>query len=112
MANFLQNIFENLHRSADRVVLREVHDDQFVSKSGAELLRLVEIALRGTDRRAREAFILQAVEGFTDDEIAAITDRKADDVRISVQAACEHLRKSPLFAAPSKQNLIARSNTA
>jgi len=80
--------------------------------SSDEMLRLVEIALRGTDRSAREAFILQAIEGFTDDEIAVITDRKADDVRVSVQAACEHLRKSPLFAAPSKQNLIARSNTA
>jgi DNA-directed RNA polymerase specialized sigma24 family protein/ribosome-associated translation inhibitor RaiA len=80
--------------------------------SSDEMLRLVEIALRGTDRRAREAFILQAVEGFTDDEIAAITDRKADEVRVSVQAACEHLRKSPLFAAPSKQNLSARANTA
>jgi long-chain acyl-CoA synthetase len=44
MANFLQNIFENLQRSADRVVLREVRGDQFVSKSGAELLRLVETA--------------------------------------------------------------------
>ena len=44
MANFLQNIFEHLQRSPDRVVLREVHGDQFVSKSGAELLRLVEIA--------------------------------------------------------------------
>src|SRR4029077_350265 len=31
-----------LQRSADRVVLREVHGDQFVSKSGAELLRLIE----------------------------------------------------------------------
>jgi long-chain acyl-CoA synthetase len=44
MANFLQNIFENLQRSADRVVLREVRGDRFVSKSGAELLRLVETA--------------------------------------------------------------------
>ena len=44
MANFLRNIFENLQRSADRVVLREVHGGQFVSKSGAELLRMVEIA--------------------------------------------------------------------
>jgi long-chain acyl-CoA synthetase len=44
MANFLRNIFENLQRSADRVVLREVHGGQFVSKSGAELLRLVELA--------------------------------------------------------------------
>ena len=44
MANFLQNIFDNLQRSADRVVLREVHGDQFDSKSGAELLRLIEAA--------------------------------------------------------------------
>jgi long-chain acyl-CoA synthetase len=44
MANFLQNIFENLQRSADRVVLREVHGGQFVSNSGAELLRLIETA--------------------------------------------------------------------
>ena len=80
--------------------------------SSDEMLRLVEIALRGTDRRAREAFILQAIEGFTDEEIAVITDRKADDVRASVKAACEHLRKSPMFAAPSKQTPIARSNTA
>jgi len=80
--------------------------------SSDEMLRLVEIALRGTDRSAREAFILQAIEGFTDDEIAVITDRKADDVRASVKAACDHLRKSAMFAAPSKQTPIARSNTA
>ena len=80
--------------------------------SSDEMLRLVEIALRGTDRSAREAFILQAIEGFTDEEIAAITDRKPDEVRASVKAACEHLRKSPLFATPSKQSLTARSNTA
>jgi len=44
MANFLQNIFENLQRSADRVVLREVRGDQFVSLTGAELLARVESA--------------------------------------------------------------------
>lgn len=80
--------------------------------SSDEMLRLVEVALRGTDRSAREAFILFAVEGFTPDEIAAITDRKADDVRASVTVAQEHLRKSAMFAAPSRQKPIARSNTA
>jgi len=29
-----------------------------------------------------------------------------------VSLASEHLRKSPLFAAPSKQPLVARSSTA
>lgn len=80
--------------------------------SSDELLRLVETALHGTTRPAREAFILFAVEGFTHDEIAAITDRKLEDVRASVTVAQEHLRKSAMFATPSKQTLIARSNTA
>jgi long-chain acyl-CoA synthetase len=44
MPNFLQNIFENLQRSADRVVLREVRGDQFVSVTGTELLARVESA--------------------------------------------------------------------
>lgn len=80
--------------------------------SSDEMLRLVEIALRGTDRISREAFILYALEGFTHDEIAAITDRKPDDVRASVTLAQEHLRKSAVFATSSKQKPIARSNTA
>ena len=81
--------------------------------SSDEMLRLVETALRGTNRSAREAFILHAIEGFTDDEIAAITDRKLDEVRASVTLAREHLRKSEMFAAaPSRQTLAARSNTA
>ena len=80
--------------------------------SSDELLRLVESALRGTTRSAREDFILFAVEGFTPDEIAAITDRKLDDVRASVSIAQEHLRKSAVFAASSKQILVARSSSA
>jgi DNA-directed RNA polymerase specialized sigma24 family protein/ribosome-associated translation inhibitor RaiA len=75
--------------------------------SSDEMLRLVEVALGGTERTAREAFILQAIEGFSDDEIAVITDRKPDDVRASVQVACEHLRKSPVFASSSKQVPVA-----
>jgi long-chain acyl-CoA synthetase len=47
MANFLQNIFEQLGRSASRVVLREIHGDQFVSVTGEELLALVERARAG-----------------------------------------------------------------
>jgi len=44
MPNFLQNIFDRLQRSADRVVLREVRGQEFVSKTGVELLGLVEKA--------------------------------------------------------------------
>lgn len=80
--------------------------------SSDEMLHLVEVALRGTERSAREAFILQALEGFTDEEIAAITDRNPDDVRASVQVAREHLRKSPVFGVPSKHVPLSRSSTA
>jgi DNA-directed RNA polymerase specialized sigma24 family protein/ribosome-associated translation inhibitor RaiA len=102
------------HQPDEAILGATVIADQRVSTpeeiaSSDELLRLVEATLHGTDRSAREAFILYAVEGFTHDEIAVITDRKLDDVRASVLVASEHLRKSPLFAAPSKQTLAARS---
>jgi len=105
------------HQPDEAILGATVIADQRVSTpeeiaSSDELLRLVEVALHGTDRSAREAFILYAVEGFTHDEIAIITDRKLDDVRASVLVASEHLRKSRLFAAPSKQTLVARSSTA
>jgi long-chain acyl-CoA synthetase len=44
MPNFLQSIFEQLQRSQNRVVLREIHGEQFVSVTGNELLELVERA--------------------------------------------------------------------
>ncbi len=38
MGNFLENLFDQLHRTADRVVLREVRGEQFTSVTGRELL--------------------------------------------------------------------------
>jgi long-chain acyl-CoA synthetase len=38
MSNFLENIFGQLKRADARVVLREIHGEQFVSVTGAELL--------------------------------------------------------------------------
>lgn len=42
MSNFLENIFAQLKKAKDRVVLREVRDDQFVSVSGSELLHQIQ----------------------------------------------------------------------
>jgi long-chain acyl-CoA synthetase len=42
MPNFLENIFAQLQRSADRVVLREIRGERFVSVTGAELLGQVQ----------------------------------------------------------------------
>jgi long-chain acyl-CoA synthetase len=41
MGNFLENLFEQLHRAADGVVLREVHGERFASVTGRELLEQV-----------------------------------------------------------------------
>jgi long-chain acyl-CoA synthetase len=41
MPNFLETIFAQLQRSAGRVVLREIHGEQFVSVTGQELLEQV-----------------------------------------------------------------------
>ena len=44
MANFLENIFTQLQRSAGRGVLREVRGEQFVSVTGRELLEQIQRA--------------------------------------------------------------------
>src|SRR5437763_13108000 len=42
MPNFIENIFTQLQNSTDRVVLREIHEGQFVSVTGKELLEQVQ----------------------------------------------------------------------
>src|SRR5215470_14542146 len=44
MPNFLETIFSQLQRSADRVVVREVRGEQIVSATGRELLERVQSA--------------------------------------------------------------------
>jgi long-chain acyl-CoA synthetase len=50
MQNFLENIFDQLKRADTRVVLREIHGEQFVSATGKELLEQVQ-QVRGFLRR-------------------------------------------------------------
>jgi len=59
-----------------------------------EIVRLVQAALRGASRPAREAFLLHTMEGFSIEEIAVITDRHPDQVRSSITAAQVHLRRN------------------
>jgi DNA-directed RNA polymerase specialized sigma24 family protein len=63
-----------------------------------ELLRLIASALRDLGSGPREAFILHAVEGFSVEEIVAVTGQPADRVLGLVSAAREHLRKTPALA--------------
>ena len=63
-----------------------------------ELLRLVASALRDLGSGPREAFILYAIEGFSVEEIVAITAQPAEKVLAFVSAARDHLRKAPGLA--------------
>jgi len=70
-----------------------------------EMVTLIQFALDGTSRADREVFILHTIEGFSVDEIVAITDRKPDEISSSIAATREHLRRSPSFATRSKHKL-------
>ncbi len=59
-----------------------------------EMITLVQFALRGATPQDREAFVLHALEGFSTDEIVAITDRRPDQVEESIRHAREKLRQA------------------
>jgi DNA-directed RNA polymerase specialized sigma24 family protein len=63
-----------------------------------ELLRLIASSLRDLGSGPREAFILHAIEGFSVEEIVAITGLPAERVLAFVSAARDHLRKAPGLA--------------
>lgn len=67
-----------------------------------ELLRLIASALRDLGSEPREAFILHAIEGFSVEEIVAITGQPAEQVLTYVSAARDHLRKAPGLATQFK----------
>ena len=56
-----------------------------------EMVHMVEDALLKAPKEDREAFVLFAIEGFTLQEIAAVTDRTTEQVQQSVAAAREYL---------------------
>ncbi|HYL97183.1 MAG TPA: HPF/RaiA family ribosome-associated protein [Terriglobales bacterium] len=77
-----------------------------------EMISLVEVALLSASRQDREAFILNAIEGFTVEEIAAITERKPEQVRVSVNSARDHLRKALPIPKEFRDKLLQHTKTA
>lgn len=66
--------------------------------SSDEMDALMQFALAAAKPPDREVFILHTMEGFTVEEIAAITDRKPDSINTSIVVVREHLRRSPSIA--------------
>jgi DNA-directed RNA polymerase specialized sigma24 family protein len=76
-----------------------------------EMITLVQFALQGASRQDREAFILHALEGFAVEEIAAITDRKPDEVKVSIHNAREKLRRSFSLPNPFRDKLVQHAGS-
>ena len=77
-----------------------------------EMIRMIEAALRGTKPEDREAFLLYGIEGFTVDEISAISGRGGDVVRGSIKAAREHLQKNLPVSGTIKDKLLQNTKIA
>ena len=74
-----------------------------------EMMALVQAALRGASRTDREAFLLYGLEGFSLNEIAAITGRHVEAVRESVQRARDCVRNAPAIASEFHQELLVKT---
>jgi RNA polymerase sigma factor (sigma-70 family) len=80
--------------------------------SSDEMIAMVEAALKGSRKEDREAFLLYAVEGFSPEEIAIIGDRSAGQVRASILAARERLRKALPHPGEFKDKLLHHGTVA
>jgi RNA polymerase sigma factor (sigma-70 family) len=71
-----------------------------------EMVALVQLALQGAAPEDRETFVLHAIEGFTVEEIAAITDRSCDQIEQSIVRARETLRNGFATNNPFQKRLL------
>jgi DNA-directed RNA polymerase specialized sigma24 family protein len=105
------------YHQPDETLTREstIRDDRTATPediaASDEMVAMVYLALRSASDVDREAFILNAVEGFTIEEIAAISERKPEEVRASIMSAREQLRKSPPVANRLKDKLLQNTGT-
>jgi RNA polymerase sigma factor (sigma-70 family) len=87
------------HQPDDRLLEEDIIADGNAGNpeemaSRQELITLVQLALRHTAASDREVFILHAVEGFNQDEIAVITNHTLEEVRASIRKARQHLQRA------------------
>ena len=82
------------------------------SAASDEMVRMIELALHGTKLEDREAFLLYGIEGFTVDEISAISSRPGEAVRVSIKTAREHLKKNLPAPVALKDKLLQNTKIA
>jgi long-chain acyl-CoA synthetase len=88
MSNFLENIFQQLKRADARVVLREIHGEQFVSVTGKELLEQV----------AQVRSFLRGCEVQPGDRCALLGSNSIRWVAVDLALMAEELVVVPLYS--------------
>jgi long-chain acyl-CoA synthetase len=96
MPNFLENIFARLQHSADRVILREVHSEKFVSVTGAELRQRVESVRMSLGR-----FGLQP-----GDRCALLAPNSIRWIAVDLALMAENIVVVPLYARQAPGELV------
>jgi len=76
-----------------------------------EMFTLIQFALGGASPQDRETFILHALEGFSVDEISAITDRRPEQVQQAIGRAREKLRQAFPIDNTFKKKLLQETGT-
>src|SRR5580693_2812519 len=97
MPNFLENVFAQLKRAESRVVLREIHGEEFVSVTGGELLNRVQHA------RAR----LRSVGLRPGDRCALLAANSIRWAAVDLALMAEGVIVVPLYARQAASELIA-----
>lgn len=76
-----------------------------------EMFALVQFALQKAAPQDRESFILHALEGFSVEEIAAITDCRAEQIREAIGRARDTLRRAFPIDNTFKKKLLQEAET-
>jgi long-chain acyl-CoA synthetase len=97
MPNFLEYVFAQLNRAESRVVLREIHGEEFVSVTGGELLNLVQHV------RAR----LRGVGLRPGDRCALLAANSIRWTAVDLALMAEGIIVVPLYARQAASELVA-----
>jgi RNA polymerase sigma factor (sigma-70 family) len=77
-----------------------------------EMVAQLDFVLHEVKAEDREAFVLYALEGFTVEEIARITDRSADRIRRSIQSARDSIQQKLPAQNELRRTLLRHSRVA
>jgi long-chain acyl-CoA synthetase len=100
MGNFLENLFDQLNRAGDRIVLREIHGEKFASVTGRELL----------EQLARARGYLRGLGLQTGDRCALLGNNSIQWTALDLALLAEGAIVVPLYArqAPAELAGMAR----